>query len=401
MLSHDSAQVSSRPEVIVAVKVDHVPATPEIPTHLPSLSIGATFDCTKNHNITSTNMATDAALLECPMCDFTVLPSDEYVLRLHFEQLHTTDSPFKTEDDHQPQPPSLSRSSSNRKHGRDTPSFDDEEGTVVCPDPDCGEVIPLTDFNEHLDYHAAETLSFDETTGKYHSHHSSTTMQTLAPDNHSHTSLSKDSYQENDFTTDLPEAPRRHDGHRRKTKKHRERRNTSSSDKTTLSRSILSFNPFTKNDKSVKPPNNSGRLGVSATRTCAASAANKTRNPSLVHMPGRTGCPGGFTINSKPVPKSPSATALVEMVVSLNWNRSRTRLQASYRFLPSCPLSTVLCKRLTTVTHPPYTLVRPQRKVVSVAIETSRCCFPTYKARKLKVMRSFLAGRPVSSSYKT
>jgi hypothetical protein len=39
MQSHDSAQVSSRPEVIVAVKVNHVPATPEASTHSPSPSI--------------------------------------------------------------------------------------------------------------------------------------------------------------------------------------------------------------------------------------------------------------------------------------------------------------------------------------------------------------------------
>lgn len=263
MLSHDSAQTLSRPEVIVSVKVEHVLATSEAPTCLPSLSLRITFDCLQTRNVASTAMATDAALLECPMCDFTVLPSDDYILQLHFEQLHTTDSPFMTEDDPQPQSPALSRTSSKRKHGRDTPSSDDEEDTVVCPDPDCGEVVPLTDFNEHLDYHAAETLSFDETTGKYHSHHSSTTMHTLAPDQHSHTGLSKDSYAENNFTTDLPEALRRHDGHRRKTKKHRERRNTSSSEKTTLSRSILTFNPFTKSDKSIKPPYNNGRLGVS------------------------------------------------------------------------------------------------------------------------------------------
>jgi hypothetical protein len=34
-------------------------------------------------------MAGEAGLLECPMCDFTVLPVDDYILQLHFEQVHT------------------------------------------------------------------------------------------------------------------------------------------------------------------------------------------------------------------------------------------------------------------------------------------------------------------------
>ncbi|KAH7390462.1 peptidase family C78-domain-containing protein [Pyrenochaeta sp. MPI-SDFR-AT-0127] len=211
-------------------------------------------------------MADRMELLDCPMCDFTVLPSDNYILQLHFEQVHTTDSPFVVEDDPESQPPPLPpRPSSKRKHTGDTPSSDEEETTVACPEPDCGELVSLSDFNDHLDYHAAETLSFDETTGKYHSHHSSSTMQNLAASQHSSKGSSKNAISEHDFNTDLPDALRRNEGHGRKLKKHapRARSNTSSSEKSTLSRSILSFNPFAKLDKTVKPPNKTARLGKS------------------------------------------------------------------------------------------------------------------------------------------
>ena len=43
--------------------------------------------------------------LHCPMCEFAVPQSDDYVLQLHFEQIHTEDSPFRIEDDPEPLPP--------------------------------------------------------------------------------------------------------------------------------------------------------------------------------------------------------------------------------------------------------------------------------------------------------
>ncbi|KAF1915320.1 peptidase family C78-domain-containing protein [Ampelomyces quisqualis] len=207
-------------------------------------------------------MADNTTLLECPMCDFTVLPTDDYILHLHFEQSHTTDSPFKIEHDaHLPLP-----ASSKRKHVRDTPSdnSEGEEDTVACPEPDCGEVVALTDFNDHLDFHAAESLSFDETTKKYHSHHSSATMHNLAA-THPHAGYTESLCADYSSTTNLPETLKRHDDRRHKSKKHghRARSNTTSSEKSTLSRSILTFNPFAKLDKSVKPPNKSARLGKS------------------------------------------------------------------------------------------------------------------------------------------
>ena len=102
------------------------------------------------------------------MCDFTISRKGhgDYMLQLHFEQVHTMDSPFMIEDDPEPLPPSMPLSpSSKRRHAVDAPSSDDseeEESTVLCPEPKCGEVVSLSDFNDHLDYHTAETLSFDE-----------------------------------------------------------------------------------------------------------------------------------------------------------------------------------------------------------------------------------------------
>ncbi|KAH3906949.1 hypothetical protein HBI56_113240 [Parastagonospora nodorum] len=207
-------------------------------------------------------MAGETELLECPMCAFTVLHTDDYILQLHFEQVHTTDSPFKIDGDVEPPLPTAPK----RKHAHadtpDTTSSDDDEGDMVtCPEPECGEVVSLADFNDHLDFHAAESLSYNGTTGKYHPHYSSAAMQTLAA-HQPHESFTKNTFSEYHFTTDLPDALKKADGHG-KNHGHRKRSNTSSSEKSTLSRSILTFNPFTKAEKSIKPPNKSARLGKS------------------------------------------------------------------------------------------------------------------------------------------
>lgn len=272
MLSHGSPQrlpQHSQPythEVTVSIHVNN--ESPQIVTHHTSLgqeSAGRLH----TQDITCTAMTSKMELLECPMCDFTVLQKDDYILQLHFEQVHTENSPFVIEDDPEPLPPSLPlRPSSLRHDAEDTPSSDDseeEESTTVCPDPNCGEVVPLSDFNDHLEYHNAETLSFDETTGKYHSHHSSATMQGSTSSRRSHASQARTTTSERSFSTDLSDALKRTDAHGRKSKKHphRHRRDTDESEKSTIGRSILGFNPFAKPDKSVKPPIKSARLGVS------------------------------------------------------------------------------------------------------------------------------------------
>jgi hypothetical protein len=183
------------------------------------------------------------------MCDFTVHPNDEYVLQLHFEQVHTEDSPFVVKDD--PEPLLQHELSSKRKHDSETPSSDEDESMVACPEPDCGELVPLLDFNDHLDYHAAESLSFDETTGKYSSHHSKAAMQEQYSTSDSHASHSNHEFQT---------VTRKRHGRK---KSQRGRSNTSSSEKSTLSRTIDAFNPFNEKNNRPKPPNRNGRLGVS------------------------------------------------------------------------------------------------------------------------------------------
>lgn len=81
----------------------------------------------------------------------------------------------------------------------------------------------------------------------------------------------KPSFQhEQHFSIGLPEALRRVEDAGRKGKKklQRGRSDTTSSEKSTLSRSINSFNPFSRSSKEVKPPPSSCRLGVSLLLPC-------------------------------------------------------------------------------------------------------------------------------------
>jgi hypothetical protein len=207
-------------------------------------------------------MAANTPLLECPLCAFTVLPSDDYVLQLHFEQVHEENSPFRIDNDSEP-PPLPARPSTKQPEptGSDAPSDSEEDdNSVLCPEPECGELVLLSDFNEHLDLHAAATLSFDETTGQYHSHSSANMKASTSATNN------KDKSKEPSFLAQMtsPQGRRRKEDVSRKLKTKAARpRSNSGSEKSTLSRSIASFNPFSKLNKTVKPPQNSTRLGVS------------------------------------------------------------------------------------------------------------------------------------------
>jgi hypothetical protein len=210
-------------------------------------------------------MTGSTELLECPLCDFTVLPTDDYIIQLHFEQVHTTDSPFRIEDDPEELPPPLPkrpRSALSTTDSQLTPSSDEDQNMVECPEPECGESVLLSDFNEHLDYHAAETLSFDETTGKYRSKDRAK-MHGSKPSAH-RAGSSKPSFLEHNFDAELPEALRRHDDPARRSKKkaQRGRSDTTGSEKSTLARSIQTFNPFAKFDRKIGPPSSNCRLGV-------------------------------------------------------------------------------------------------------------------------------------------
>lgn len=202
-------------------------------------------------------------LLDCPLCDFAVLPTDEYVLQLHFEQIHTTDSPFRIIEETTPPPlPERPPSALSTSASQLTPSSEEDKGTLECPR--CTEFVSLSDYDEHLDFHTAETLSFDETTGEYYSQNNN---KMHGSNSYTHYG-GKPSFHEQHLSIESPEGLRTQTDHGRRSKKktQRGRSDTTGSEKSTLSRSIQTFNPFAKGDKRVRPPSANCRLGVSFLR---------------------------------------------------------------------------------------------------------------------------------------
>ena len=193
-------------------------------------------------------MAPKSTLLTCPMCPFAVPPTDTYVLELHFEQEHTPDSPFRIIDDPEALSlPAVFEPSESSKPG-DVTSDEDDDNYVLCPRPDCGEDVLLADLNDHLNFHAAESLTVDDEADTGHPK-----MQTL-------TEESTSSFLQENFTSEVPDAPRH--THRKKIK--RKRGSSSASEKSILSRSILNFIPFSAKFAAniTKQPASSVRLGV-------------------------------------------------------------------------------------------------------------------------------------------
>ncbi|KAF1953161.1 DUF1671-domain-containing protein [Byssothecium circinans] len=254
--SHDAFQQEQAIEVTLSLHVhacgSHELATATHHSLCNNVSLHASRVAANKKTMTpSASKYTDAETLECPMCNFTVSSKDDYVLQLHFEQVHTADSPFIIQDDPATLPASLPDHVLN---GEGVPESvadaAEDDNTVLCPEPDCCELVPLEDFNDHLDYHAAETLSFDETTGEYHSKQP---------------------------TSNMPTRPGRADGGK-KLKKQSRRDGVADSQKSVLARSILSFNRFTRGTK-VNPPANSCRLG----RAELGPYAWETRMPRWLH----------------------------------------------------------------------------------------------------------------------
>lgn len=188
-------------------------------------------------------MATE--VLSCPFCSFT--DTDDYILTLHVEELHTEDSPFVVKDS-----PYLAPPSSTREHlgsGTSVPSscqHEPLEEYCLCPEEECGEEVLLTELNEHLDLHMAERLTLDAPTSRTRS------VQDV--------SSTENAFFEQDFSTNLPGALRR----RESTQK-----SSSNSGKSSLRRSILSLGldtilPSTGKSAPSKHRKVGGRLGVSA-----------------------------------------------------------------------------------------------------------------------------------------
>lgn len=215
--------------------------------------------------------------LECPLCDFTIPEKDHYFLQLHFEQVHTTDSPFIIKDDPEPlSPPLPYRPAPKSSSEEDSPSSDgtydseeseedsEEEGTVSSSSSECDELAFSSDSDDHIE-HDAEILSPDKSTTKYHSQSSSAAMNTASSTHRLHRHRDKSTSLEHNVKADALVASEKVDKPRHKARKRhqRRRRDTNDSIKTTIGRSIVNFNPFSKPGKKAKLPTKSARLGVS------------------------------------------------------------------------------------------------------------------------------------------
>lgn len=133
-----------------------------------------------------------AEALTCPMCSFSVSQCDSYFLALHFEQEHTEDSGFKVTEG------LAATSSSNPRppdHAPPSPSSGLDEEYALCPEAECGEMVFLNDFNDHLDLHDLEKLTLDDTAQKR------ANMQSL-----SRYSSSSPSFVDQSFSSQSPDA---------------------------------------------------------------------------------------------------------------------------------------------------------------------------------------------------
>ncbi|GME42391.1 hypothetical protein GTA08_BOTSDO09135 [Neofusicoccum parvum] len=181
-----------------------------------------------------------ASILECPFCGYT--SRESYMIILHIEERHTDDSPFVVKEG--PDAPAFAPSPPGRSHPtspsnpRNAPSEDGgDDAWVLCPEPDCGEQIPLQDLNEHLDLHLAERL---ESQAAANSASTSTASQRAKMRQTAPSIASEHSFGPADHG--FSEEPRHHrnssqhhaNGHAKTTTRPR-----SDSEKTTLSRSIL------------------------------------------------------------------------------------------------------------------------------------------------------------------
>ncbi|KAF2841567.1 DUF1671-domain-containing protein [Patellaria atrata CBS 101060] len=163
-------------------------------------------------------MVSSSSLFTCPFCSYLV--DDEYVITLHVEEMHTEDSPFVVTSTSPPEKSSrmdvLQHSSSNY----DTGSSDGTDGWVTCPVEDCEEEILISEWNDHMDYHEADRLADGQK-------------------DVSERRADEYAFIEQNFKTDIP-------GELRSSPQKRSRHHRSSSEKTTLSRSIFSFGSSTK-----------------------------------------------------------------------------------------------------------------------------------------------------------
>ncbi len=124
---------------------------------------------------------------ECPFsCGKTFSRIDWYQLALHIEEEHTEDSPFVVREDgaasegEEEGNADDSGPSTTRSQEADNESTDSEEEKdeyVLCPEEDCGEVVLLIEYTDHLDLHQAENAILDDSA----SCNSTNTTSTCSP----------------------------------------------------------------------------------------------------------------------------------------------------------------------------------------------------------------------------
>ncbi|KKY20528.1 hypothetical protein UCDDS831_g04575 [Diplodia seriata] len=117
-------------------------------------------------------MASSAEVLECPFCAYK--DQDSYVLMLHVEERHTDDSPFVVREGPDEHPHHGSSSANGLREAPAEHAAVEDERWLLCPNPECGEQIPIEDLSEHLDLHFAERLFESQQEASASADHSTT-----------------------------------------------------------------------------------------------------------------------------------------------------------------------------------------------------------------------------------
>jgi hypothetical protein len=106
----------------------------------------------------------------CPFsCGKAFSGNDWYQLALlHIEEEHTEDSPFVVREDsarsegEDGNAEHTSKTNSKEVDNESTDSEEEKDQYVLCPEEDCGEVVLLIEYTDHLELHQAENAILDD-----------------------------------------------------------------------------------------------------------------------------------------------------------------------------------------------------------------------------------------------
>lgn len=97
----------------------------------------------------------DNGLLHCPMCPF--FDDNSYTLALHVEETHfAEESPFVPVGNESRHAASVSLASCSLENEISNFHY------LPCPEEECGEEVPWSELQEHLDFHLAEHLELED-----------------------------------------------------------------------------------------------------------------------------------------------------------------------------------------------------------------------------------------------